>query len=228
MALDSTLIPLALATTSFVITHFAMSGRLRRTLIAQFGDNGFFLLYSLVSLVTLTWTVVAFDRTAPSEALWDGTHPIIWFAGSILTIIALALIVPSFARNPALPGRKAAGLGTVIPSGVFTITRHPMMWGISIWAFAHILVAPKPPVLLLMGALILVALLGSHFQDKRKLAQNKREFGPWQRRTTFWPDVRRFRKLGIVWPIALLLWFVATTLHWELFSIPAGFWIWLA
>lgn len=228
MAIDGTFLHLALAAASFVITHFSMSGPLRKKLVSLFGDQGFLLFYSVVSLVTFAWMVVAFDRTTPSAALWDGTHPVTWFAGSILTIVALALIVPSFGGNPALPGRKAAGLGTVIPTGVFTITRHPMMWGITLWAIAHILVAPEPRVLLFMGGLILVALLGSHFQDKRKLAQNKREFSAWQRRTRFWPDVRQFPRLGIGWGIALLLWLIATTLHWELFGIPAGFWVWLA
>lgn len=228
MPVESTIVHLAVAMASFALSHFLMSGPLRQRLVALFSDHGFLLFYSLVSLVTFTWAVVAFDRAAHTTPLWDGMHPAAWTLSSILTVVALALILPSFVRNPALPGAKAAGLGTIIPSGVFMITRHPMMFGLSLWAFAHIVVAPELRVLIFMGTLIVVALLGSHWQDKRKLAQNTREFGPWQRRTKFWPDVRQFRRLGIGWMVALLLWFVAVTLHWELFSIPAGIWIWLA
>lgn len=223
--MDNTHIHLTISMASFVLSHFLMSGPLRRSLISALREQGFILFYSLVSLCTFAWAAVAFDRAVTMPSAWDGTHPLPWLLGSVLTIVSLAFLLPSFVRNPALPGVKAAGLGTVIPTGVFRITRHPMMWAFSLWALGHIIVAPEPRVFIFMGSIILVALLGSHFQDKRKVAQNNREFGPWQRRTTFWPDVRQFGRIGIVWLIALVLWFLATTLHWELFGIPAGLWL---
>lgn len=175
--MDTGLVQLIVAAGCFVVTHFAMSGPLRARMVCAWREQGFLTVYSLVSIVTLGWTIVAFDRAPVTGAAWDGMQPVAWILGSILTIASLALLLPSFKRNPALPGVKAAGLGTVIPSGVFTITRHPMMWGVTLWALGHIVVAPTAPVFILMGALILVALLGSHFQDKRKIAKNKREFG---------------------------------------------------
>ncbi|CAH0498554.1 NnrU family protein [Novosphingobium sp. CECT 9465] len=223
--MDNTHIHLTIAMASFVLSHFLMSGPLRRTLVSAMREQGFALFYSMVSLCTLTWGIVAFDRALSTTPVWDGTHPLPWLLGSVLTIVSLALLLPSFVRNPALPGVKAAGLGTVIPTGVFKITRHPMMWAFSLWAIGHIIVAPELRMFIFMGSIILIALLGSHFQDKRKVAQNNREFGPWQRRTTFWPDVRQFGRIGIVWLIAVVLWFLATTLHWELFGIPAGLWL---
>lgn len=227
MSTDITIVHLAIAMASFVFAHFVMSGPLRRLLVKVLGAQSFLLVYSLISLGTFAWGVIAFDRAASTTPLWNGSHPFAWAIGSILTIVALALILPSFVQNPALPGVKAAGLGTVIPSGVFTITRHPMMWGFSLWALGHIVVAPETRVFLFMGSLVLLGLLGSHFQDKRKLAQNEREFGPWQRRTTFWPDVRQFGRIGIIWLIAVLLWFAATALHYGLFGIPAGLLLWI-
>lgn len=227
MKIDTTLLYLAIAMASFVLSHFLMSGVFRKSLISALGEQGFLLSYSAVAICTLAWAAIAFDRASATEPLWDGMHPLAWLIGSVLTIVALALLLPSFGRNPALPGAKAAGLGTVIPTGVFTITRHPMMWAFSLWALGHIIVAPQLRVLIFMGSLILVGLLGSHFQDQRKLAQNAREFGPWQRRTTFWPNVRQFRRIGIVWLIAVLVWFIIATVHWEVFGIPAGLWLWL-
>ena len=225
--MDSTIIHLAIAMASFVISHFLMSGPLRRPLISALGAQPFLLCYSVVSLGTFAWAAVAYDRAAVTAPLWSGMHPLAWIAGSILTIVALALILPSFVRNPALPGAKAAGLGTVVPTGVFTITRHPMMWGFSLWALGHIIVAPELRVMIFMGSLILLGLLGSHFQDQRKLAENTREFEPWQRRTSFWPDVRQFTRLKATWLVAAVLWFIATVVHREAFGIPAGPWLWL-
>ncbi len=223
--MDTALVHLIIAAGSFVGTHFAMSGPLRRPLHSALGEQGFLITYSIVSIATLAWAAVAFDRAPATGAAWDGMRPLPWIIGSLLTIAALAFLLPSFRRNPALPGNKAAGLGTVIPSGVFTITRHPMMWGIALWALGHIVVAPNAPVTIFMSAMIVVALLGSHWQDKRKLAQNTREFGPWQRRTSFWPDLRKLGRLKLIWVIALLVWFLITILHWEFFGIPAGLWL---
>jgi uncharacterized membrane protein len=225
MSPDSTIIHLSIAMASFVLTHFLMSGPFRQPLIRTLGTQTFLIFYSLISLVTFSWATVSFGRADHTAPLWNGMHPFIWTIGSILTVVALALILPSFAGNPALPGKNAAGLSNAIPSGVFRITRHPMMWGFSLWAFAHILVSPEPRVFIFMGSLIVLGLLGSHFQDKRKLAGNTREFSPWLRRTTFWIDVRQFGQLKVVWLIALILWFIATVVHWELFGIPAGLWL---
>lgn len=218
---------LAAAVGLFTLTHFAMSGFLRARLISALGNQTFLLVYSLVALCLFAWMLVAFDRAPSTAQLWNGTHPVAWFVASVVTIVALALLLPSFSRNPALPGHNAAGLGTIIPSGVYAITRHPMMWGIALWAIAHIIVAPEARVLILMVGLIVVALLGSHYQDKRKIRQNNREFAPWQRRTTYWPNLRNLGELRTTWLVALLVWVIATMAHWHFFGIPAGLWLWI-
>lgn len=225
--MDAGLLNLVVATVAFVATHFIMSGPLRPVLASRFGAQGFLLLYSLISIATFAWAVIAFDRVDSDFTLWNGMATITWALASLLTITALVLLIPSFVRNPALPGKSAAGVGTWIPVGVFRVTRHPMMWGIALWALGHMIASPSPRVLILMAGLILLALLGSHFQDKRKVAQNKREFSPWQRRTTFWPQLRELAGLKKIWLLAFLVWFIATWLHYHLFGIPAGLWMWV-
>lgn len=225
--MDAGLLNLVVATVAFVATHFIMSGPLRPVLASRFGAQGFLLLYSLISIATFAWAVIAFDRVDSDFTLWNGMETIPWALASLLTITALVLLIPSFVRNPALPGKSAAGVGTWIPVGVFRVTRHPMMWGIALWALGHMIASPSPRVLILMAGLILLALLGSHFQDKRKVAQNKREFSPWQRRTTFWPQLRELAGLKTIWLLAFLVWFIATWLHYHLFGIPAGLWMWV-
>lgn len=226
--MDAGLLNLVVATIAFVATHFIMSGPLRPLLASKFGAQGFLLFYSLISIATFAWAVIAFDRVDSDFALWNGMAAVPWALASLLTITALVLLIPSFVRNPALPGQSAAGVGTWIPTSVFRVTRHPMMWGISLWAIGHMIASPTPRVLILMSGLILLALLGSHFQDRRKVAQNKREFSPWQRRTSFWPQWRELGSLKSIWLLAFLLWFIATWLHYHLFGIPAGLWLWVA
>lgn len=222
------LIQLFLVVGAFLLTHFLMSGMFRKKLLRSLGKANFLLVYSLTSICLLGMAIVLFERSPNDHVLWNGMHPVAWAAASVLTIIATALLLPSFQGNPALPGVKAAGLATVIPSGVYTITRHPMMWAIAFWSLSHIIAAPSLRSLILMGGMIVLALLGSHLQDKRKLAENTREFAPWQRRTSFWPQLRNLGRLKLTWITALVLWFLVTLVHWELFGIPAGPWMWLA
>jgi len=225
--MDASLVHLLVATCAFVASHFIMSGPLRGALTSKFGAQAFLLFYSFVSIGTLAWAIVVFDRTDAGAALWDGMHPLSWFLASVLTVVATAFLLPSFARNPALPGKNAAGLGTVIPSGVFKITRHPMMWGIALWALGHVIAAPTGRSIVLMAGMIVLALLGSHFQDKRKGAWNKREYGPWLRRTSFWPRFEHFGAIGVIWIIAFLVWFLITWAHYQFFGVPAGLWLWI-
>lgn len=225
--MDHALIQLIVATTAFVFSHFVMSGPIRSRLQSMMGAQGFLLFYSLVSLCALAWAIVTFDRVKAGTPLWDGMAAGAWAVASLLTITGTAFLLPSFVRNPALAGKNAAGVGTWIPVGVFRITRHPMMWGISLWALGHIVASPTPRVLVFMSGLIVLALLGSHFQDKRKVAQNKREFLPWQRRTSFWPRLQELGGLRLSWVLAFFVWFIATWLHYHLFGIPAGLWMWI-
>lgn len=225
--LQGNLVPLAAATSCFVGSHFLLSGPLRRVIAKSLGRPTYLTIYSLVAIATLTWAIVAFDRAPATPALWDGTNAVAWALASVLTIVSLAFFIPSFAGNPVLPGRKAAGLGTVVPTGVFTITRHPMMWAFALWALAHIIVAPTGRSLIFMSGMIVLALLGSHFQDKRKIAGNNREFAPWQRRTSYWPRLDKLGAIGLIWLLAALVWVIITLIHWELFGIPAGLWRWI-
>ncbi|WP_062341875.1 NnrU family protein [Novosphingobium sp. CCH12-A3] len=226
--MDHALIQLIVATTAFVFSHFVMSGPAREPLVSIMGKQGFLLFYSVISFATLAWASVTFVHAASAPLLWDGTGDVPWVLSSLLTIAALTLLIPSFAGNPALPGKKLAGLSAVLPAGVFRVTRHPMMWSIALWAFAHILVAPSPRVLVLMTGLIILSLVGSHFQDKRKLAENRRDVGAWQRRTSFLPRIAELPALGTIWLYAAILWFLVTWLHFHLTGIPAGLWKWLA
>lgn len=216
---------LGIAATSFAATHFVLSHPLRRKLVRSLGNEVFLLVYSLIALATFGWMVVSFDRTPAGEPLWNGHAPLPWAVASVLTVIATALFLASFYRNPALAGAKLAGLSTVIPKGVFLITRHPMMFGIGIWALAHIIVAPTLRSLILMGTTLLVAIGGAHLQDRKKQALDAKNWGPWMRRTPFWPNIRKAGELGSIWALALALWLLFTWLHVPLAQEPAGVWI---
>ena len=218
---------LIVAAAAFVGSHMLLSGPLRGRLVRAMGERGFLLSYSLVAIGTFAAMIVAFGRAERTAPLWNGAATLPWLSACLLTVAALALLLGSFDRNPALPQAPVAGLSARLPWGAFTITRHPMMMGIALWAVAHMLVAPTARSLILTLAILVLALVGSHQQDRRKRAQSPAEWKVWMARTSFWPRWRALPVLRGLWLVALLLWLAVTWAHLPLGQVPAGLWRWL-
>lgn len=215
---------LVLATVAFVGSHFLLSHPLRSPLVKAVGLKAFQTLYSLVAIVTLVWMVLSFDAVPDGPMFWDGHAAVPWVAASVLTFVAIALLLASFTGNPALPGARIAGLSAILPRGVYKITRHPMMFAFALWAFAHILVAPTPRSFVLTGGILVLALGGAHMQDLKKEKLHGRDWRSWLKRTNYWPDLRKANELGWYWGLAVLPWLFITWLHLPAAGIPAGIW----
>jgi hypothetical protein len=67
-----------------------------------------------------------------------------WAIASLLSLIGITLLLGSLHANPAMPQVPGEKIAAARATGVFAVTRHPMMWGIALWALAHVLVAPTP------------------------------------------------------------------------------------
>ena len=213
------------ASTAFVGTHFIMSHPLRAGMVRALGEKGFLGLYTLVSLGTFAWMVVAF-RASPA-----GTGEVsegAWVAASVLTIVALVLFLGSLLGNPALPDTPKEKVATAKAHGVFLVTRHPMMWGFALWALAHILLGWSERTLILAGSLLILALVGAHLQDRKKEALLGDAWAHWEAQTSYWPRWQRLGAAGpVVWIASLVIWAAATWAHKWLAGIPAGVWLWL-
>lgn len=204
----------------FVATHFLLSHPLRRPLVRALGERGFQGLYSLIALI-LFGAMIYFYRVIGREPpLWDAGQSG-WIAATLLMWLGSILFVGSFTGNPALPGARGPRGG---PSGVFSITRHPMMWGFAIWAAVHLTVIAMPKALVFDSALIILALFGAAAQDRKKAGYMGDAWHEWTAQTAFVPFTR-----GVAYPgtVALargtLLFLIATWAH----PVPAGIWRWL-
>ncbi|MFM9977613.1 MAG: NnrU family protein [Sphingomonadaceae bacterium] len=218
---------LALALAAFVGTHLLMSHPLRRAMVAQLGSNGFMIVYSLVSFATLGWVVWAFREAPVGAYAWPPGEGVQALA-TVIMFAASVLLVGSLAGNPALPDPRAESLAAGPARGVFAITRHPMMWSFALWALAHVLVSPRPPVMLLTGAIALLALVGAAGQDAKKAVLMGPAWQDWVARTAFVPFAK-----GGAWPgrTALVggtvLWLLASWAHPWAGAPVAGIWWWL-
>lgn len=228
--MDPALVNLIAASVAFVGTHFTLSHSLRAALVKALGEKGFSAAYSLVALATFGWMIWAFTTmTRRGAALWNGSGEVPWAIASLLSIVALALFLGSLRGNPALPGVVIHPEGAQpAANGVFRVTRHPMMWGFALWAFAHILVAPTGRTLVLAGAIAFLALVGAHLQDRKKETLMGQGWRTWESKTSYWPRLGALPGIGLgLWIVTIVLWLAVTWTHIGLAYVPAGVWRWV-
>ncbi|WP_226661527.1 NnrU family protein [Alteriqipengyuania lutimaris] len=218
------LISLIAASIAFVGTHFAMSHPLRAPMVRLLGDGGFMIAYSLVSAATMAWMYFAFVATPAGAPLWGGYGDGVWIAASIITLLALVLFAGSLIGNPALPAPGAEKAALQAPSGVFKVTRHPMMWGFGLWAFAHLIAAPTLRTVVVALAIGVLALVGARLQDRKKELLMGDAWRQWEANTSYWPRLGRIFSVGIVpWIGGIAIWLGATWWH----TMDAGVWRWV-
>jgi uncharacterized membrane protein len=161
-------ISLPLASAFFLLIHFGVSGtRLRDALVARIGEVPYRAVFSLASLVGLVWVGSAYSR-APAIELWGrlpGLRPVAFgavFVGVLFVVLGLASSNPT---SVGQEGRLARGPDAV--RGIVRITRHPFLWGVSLWALVHLVVNGDLASLVLFGTLLLLALAGTTVIDAK-------------------------------------------------------------
>lgn len=220
------LVSLAAASIALIGTHFALSHPLRASVVGTIGEGAFLGLYSLVAAACMVWMVFAF-RAAPAADLGGATGEAGWIVSSVLTLPALALFIGSLRKNPALPNPGAANAIAREPTGVFAVTRHPMMWGFALWAVSHIVLWWSWRTTIVALAILILALLGAHFQDRKKEALMGAAWADWEAKTTYWPRCSKLFGAGAtLWLFAIAVWLLVTWLHIPAGGTPAGLWRW--
>lgn len=218
---------LTFANLLFVAAHLIMSHPLRAPMVSMLGERGFLGVYSLVNVALLAWIGHLFALQRSTLMAWQSSD-LLWIVASVLTIVALALLLGSLRGNPALPQTGTEVAANARAEGVYAVTRHPMMWAFALWAVAHIIVWPSPRTIVTAGAMGFLALVGAHLQDGKKRALMGVGWSAWEARTSYWPRVSGFSRIGIgLWLAAIVLWLAATWLHVWLAGIPAGAWRWM-
>ena len=125
---------LILGVVVFIGAHLVPSiPSLHSSLQARVGRNRYRGLFSLVSLVGFVLLVVGMGR-APFVPVWD---PPPWADRVAVWImpVALVLLVAAF-----------------MPTNLKRVTRHPMLWGVTIWAAVHLLSNGDLASLILFGS----------------------------------------------------------------------------
>ena len=156
---------LVVATLAFLATHFVTSTPLRPALVNAMGEWPYRGAYSTVALITLVWMAWAYAG-APREQLWTGLREVPY----VLMPLAFVLIACGYWRNPTMVGADKLLKSEDPARGIIRITRHPIMWGLMLWAAAHIVARGDLKSLVFFGGFLLLALVGTLSMDARKRA----------------------------------------------------------
>jgi uncharacterized membrane protein len=133
---------------------FSMARGARAALIARIGEGPYKGLYSVVSLAGIVLIATGFGayRESGYIPVWD---PPVWTRHLALLLVWLAFVCVAAAY---LPGRIKARL------------KHPMLAGVKIWAFAHLLANGDLGSILLFGSILIWAVLARISAKRRNVA----------------------------------------------------------
>lgn len=157
---------LVLALFAFVAAHLALPvAAVRAALVNRLGENGYLIFYSVLSLALLTWAVAAF-LAAPKVILWTAPTALRHVAPTLVFLAALLVACGYTQRNPTMV--KFDRFAGEQPYGVIRVTRHPIMWGVGLWAVAHLLANGDAGGLILFGGIGFLSFAGAALIDRRR------------------------------------------------------------
>jgi uncharacterized membrane protein len=196
------------AAATFVLLHLLIAGTPVRGMIVTLTGEGIYLgLFSLATLAALVWMIVAFGaaRSDPANTtLWtlmpQARHAVIG-----LVLIAFLFMIPGLLTNS--PTRVQGGSVVEKPNaitGMTRITRHPFLWGIVIWAGAHLTANGRIADLILFGSLLILGLFGPPSIDTKRMRALGDRYGAFKAHTSNIPFAailqrRQTLKLGEIW-----------------------------
>lgn len=213
-------------------THFGIaSTSLRAELVARIGESAYRGIYSLLALVAFVWLVMAW-RTAPIVILWEAGPGLRHLAAALMPLAFLLLICAVTAPNPTVVGQHPDPDAASPAVGATRITRHPFMWGVTLWALLHLLANGDEASLIFFGSIAVLAFAGTFLIDARRTRENAPGWGVFLQATSNLPFaaiVERRQKLSLgeigLWraAAALAAYVVLLALHPWLFGVsPLG------
>ena len=150
----------------FLGIHLLVSGtRLRDAITGVIGEKPYLGLFAASSLGAVVWLCMAYNRATSSP-----DNPVLFDPGQMLRngaipvlALAFALAVPGVMMgNPTSAGQENAGI-----RGVLRITRHPFLWGATLWSGFHLAGSGTLASTIFFGTFFALAAIGTRVIDAK-------------------------------------------------------------
>jgi uncharacterized membrane protein len=165
------------AAAAFLAIHFIVSGtRLRDGIVGAIGEGPYMGLFSLASLGTIFWLVIAYNhaQAGGDDALLYDLGVGVRHLAIPVVLLAFLIGVPGlFTPNPTSIRQEGVAARPDAVKGIVAVTRHPFLWGVTIWAAMHLALNGDEASVILFGTFFILALLGPLSID----AKRKRKMG---------------------------------------------------
>jgi uncharacterized membrane protein len=213
------------AMATFMAIHFLVSGTtLRDRITGAIGEGPYMGLFSLASVAALVWMIFAFAqaRNSPQNARFWGIGHANRDPAIVLVLLAFLLAVPGLLTNS--PTRVRGDSQVDNPNaakGMIRITRHPFLWGVAVWAVAHLLANGRLADLILFGGLLVVAVFGPLSIDAKRTRALGDRYRAFMAKTSNIPFAaivqgRQQFSFGEIWwrlVVGFVVWAVVLWLH---------------
>ena len=212
----------------FFVLHLLPSTPLRPRAVALAGEGIYVAAFSILSIAAAYWMTHQFNAAPYGDKLWfdPGWWP--WVKAALILFAFILVFGGSLTPNPSAPGGASVLENPGAAGGIFAITRHPVMWGIAIWAVAHMVSLATWRGFAFFGALAATALIGSYAQQIRKSASIP-AWSAFEAKTSFWPFVAILQgraKLSLKaigwWRIAIAVFAWAAALHFHTWLVSVN------
>ena len=167
------------ALTLFMVSHmFPVRPPMRPWLIARLGTKGYYISYSILSLLVLAWLIVAAAR-APYFGVLPQWEIFRWAPLVVMPLACLIAVGGMMMQNPLSFGGLGKQPFDPDKPGMLAASRHPLLVAMALWAGAHLLAKGDLAHVILFGLFGGFAVIGMIVIDRRK----QRQLGQaeWQR-----------------------------------------------
>ena len=214
------------AAAAFFLLHMMPATPLRGRLIALAGEGPYLGAFTVLAIATIWWLATTFGAAPPGQDYWTVPPWWLWLEAGLILFALILAVTGMLTPNPSSLGAAKVLENPNAADGIFAITRHPMMWGIAIWAIAHTISQATVRGFVFFGTFAATALIGSWLQQRRKRATLP-AWAEFEAKTSFVPfaailDGRAKLSLkAIGWvriAIAVLVWALLLHFHVLLFG----------
>lgn len=158
---------LLLAVGVFLAAHLIPAVKpVRAGLVRVMGEPVYLAAYSIVSLAIIVWMIRAYGA-APHVELWPAMDWARWLAAVVMAPACVLIVAGMAGPNPFSLGWGRRGFDPARP-GIVGVTRHPVIWGLGLWAGVHVLVNGDQASVILFGLLGVLSLAGPFSLDAKR------------------------------------------------------------
>jgi uncharacterized membrane protein len=226
---------LVAAAAAFLLLHLVVSGtRVRDAIVGRIGEGPYMGLFSLASIAGLVWLGFSFAaaRSSPDNATYWSISRATRDPALALVLIGFLLAVPGLLTNSPTRVRGGALVDKAdAAKGMMRISRNPFLWGVAVWALAHVIANGRTADLILFGSLLVLAIAGSYSIDAKRQRALGARYAAFTAATSNFPFAaivqgRQSLRVGEIWwrlLIALVAFGVVAHYHPRWFGVnPFG------